>query len=186
MQVESSAYSKEYAEKQPDRMCVRLGAIVPGDRVVLIDDLIATGGTALSGTVPTCLSLCYHGLLKSHFDSCVRTRWDWFANLRFNSSHAGFELCSALGATVHEFAAIIELPDLGPDFPGPHPGVKKIRAWEGGKFDTVPIFTVVDSTTIAMVRPHSDDPPTWSESSKTVDMKDAGAALKKYPGLARH
>lgn len=47
--MESSAYSKEYAEKQPDRMCVRLGAIVPGDRVVLIDDLIATGGTALSG-----------------------------------------------------------------------------------------------------------------------------------------
>jgi adenine phosphoribosyltransferase len=50
--VESSAYSKEYAEHQPDRMCVRLGAIVPGDRVVLIDDLIATGGTALSGARP--------------------------------------------------------------------------------------------------------------------------------------
>ena len=43
--VESSAYSKEYAEHQPDKMCVRLGAIIPGDRVVLIDDLIATGGT---------------------------------------------------------------------------------------------------------------------------------------------
>ena len=71
--VESSAYSKEYAEHQPDRMCVRLGAIKPSDRVLLIDDLIATGGTAI----------------------------------------AGFELCSALGAEVHEFAALIELPDLG-------------------------------------------------------------------------
>ena len=56
-QVESSAYSKEYAEKQPDRMCVRLGAIVPGDRVVLIDDLIATGGTALSGMPLLCIVL---------------------------------------------------------------------------------------------------------------------------------
>jgi adenine/guanine phosphoribosyltransferase-like PRPP-binding protein len=41
--VESSAYSKEYAEHQPDRMCVRLGAVVASDRVLLIDDLIATG-----------------------------------------------------------------------------------------------------------------------------------------------
>ena len=143
--VESSAYSKEYAEHQPDRMCVRLGAIVPGDRVVLIDDLIATGGTALSG----------------------------------------FELCDALGASVHEFAAMIELPDLGPDFPGPHPGVKAIRAWEGGKFKTVPIFTVVDSTTIHAVRPLADDPAGWSEASKTSDMKEAGAMLKKYPTVAR-
>ena len=43
--VESSAYSKEYEEAQPDRMCIRLGAVVKEDRVLLIDDLIATGGT---------------------------------------------------------------------------------------------------------------------------------------------
>eukprot|EP01052_Picozoa_sp_SAG31_P034453 SAG31_NODE_4029_length_3650_cov_1.509716_4_plen_187_part_00 len=67
--VESSAYSKEYKEHQPDKMCVRLGSVLPKDRVLLIDDLIATGGTAISG----------------------------------------FELCEALGASVHEFAAIIEL-----------------------------------------------------------------------------
>merc|ERR1719326_1669474 len=42
----SSQYNKEYGL---DQMCVRLGAVKPGDRVLLIDDLIATGGTALSG-----------------------------------------------------------------------------------------------------------------------------------------
>lgn len=47
--VESSGYTKEYAEKKLDAMCMRLGAIKPGARVLLIDDLIATGGTALSG-----------------------------------------------------------------------------------------------------------------------------------------
>merc|ERR1719493_499797 len=47
--VESSPYHKEYAEAKADTMCVRLGSIKPGDRVVLFDDLIATGGTALSG-----------------------------------------------------------------------------------------------------------------------------------------
>jgi adenine/guanine phosphoribosyltransferase-like PRPP-binding protein len=45
---------------------------------------------------------------------------------------SGFELCDALGATIHEFAAIIELPDLGPGFPSPHPGVKTIRKWDNG------------------------------------------------------
>jgi len=47
--VTSTAYSKEYKEHQPDQMCVRLGALKAGDRVLLIDDLIATGGTALAG-----------------------------------------------------------------------------------------------------------------------------------------
>jgi len=143
--VESSAYSKEYAEHQPDRMCVRLGAIKPGDRVLLIDDLIATGGTAI----------------------------------------AGFELCAALGAGVHEFAAMIELPELGPDFPSPHPGVKMIRAWNEGKFKETPIYTMVDSSTIHANRPKPDDPEGWAEASKTVDMKDAPAMLEKYPALLR-
>jgi adenine phosphoribosyltransferase len=53
--VESSGYSKEYAEKKLDAMCMRLGAIKPGARVLLIDDLIATGGTALAG-FELCLS----------------------------------------------------------------------------------------------------------------------------------
>lgn len=46
---ESSPYHKEYAEVKPDTMAVRRDAIPKGARVVLIDDLIATGGTALSG-----------------------------------------------------------------------------------------------------------------------------------------
>mmetsp|Transcript_10030 Transcript_10030/g.31453 ORF Transcript_10030/g.31453 Transcript_10030/m.31453 type:complete len:247 (-) Transcript_10030:37-777(-) len=53
--VESSGYSKEYAEKKLDAMCMRLGSIKPGARVLLIDDLIATGGTALAG-FELCLS----------------------------------------------------------------------------------------------------------------------------------
>merc|ERR1711879_1031937 len=47
--VESSGYAKEYVEKKLDNMCMRLGAIKPGAKVLLIDDLIATGGTALAG-----------------------------------------------------------------------------------------------------------------------------------------
>lgn len=47
--VESSGYTKEYAEKKLDAMCMRLGSIKPGAKVLLIDDLIATGGTALAG-----------------------------------------------------------------------------------------------------------------------------------------
>ena len=46
---ESSPYHKEYAEAKPDTMAVRQDAIPKGARVILLDDLIATGGTALSG-----------------------------------------------------------------------------------------------------------------------------------------
>jgi len=54
--VESSGYSKEYVEKQLDNMCIRLGSVPQGSRVLLIDDLIATGGTALAG-FELCLAL---------------------------------------------------------------------------------------------------------------------------------
>eukprot|EP00930_Biecheleria_cincta_P056765 TRINITY_DN42826_c0_g1_i1.p1 TRINITY_DN42826_c0_g1~~TRINITY_DN42826_c0_g1_i1.p1 ORF type:complete len:515 (+),score=92.64 TRINITY_DN42826_c0_g1_i1:66-1610(+) len=54
--VESSGYAKEYVEKKLDNMCFRIGAIPPGSRVLLIDDLIATGGTALAG-FELCMSL---------------------------------------------------------------------------------------------------------------------------------
>ena len=47
--AESAGYTKEYAEAKADQMCLRVGCISPGDNVVLIDDLIATGGTALAG-----------------------------------------------------------------------------------------------------------------------------------------
>ena len=47
--VKSDPYSKEYAEIAPDTMAIRHGSIGRGDRIVLVDDLIATGGTAISG-----------------------------------------------------------------------------------------------------------------------------------------
>ena len=109
--VSSGEYVTEYST---DETVMRFGAINESDRVVLIDDLIATGGTAL----------------------------------------AGFELCDQLGARVHEFAAMIELPFLN--------GVKKIHEYKNGKFKDVPCFTVVDSLSIGedMGRdPIGDDVP---------------------------
>jgi len=47
--VKSTPYAKEYHEESEDTMVIRVGSIGKGSRVVLVDDLIATGGTALSG-----------------------------------------------------------------------------------------------------------------------------------------
>lgn len=47
--LQSAPYHKEYAEAHADTMVLRVGAVPKGSRCVLIDDLIATGGTALSG-----------------------------------------------------------------------------------------------------------------------------------------
>eukprot|EP01012_Entosiphon_sulcatum_P026364 TRINITY_DN3179_c0_g1_i1.p2 TRINITY_DN3179_c0_g1~~TRINITY_DN3179_c0_g1_i1.p2 ORF type:complete len:251 (+),score=52.42 TRINITY_DN3179_c0_g1_i1:22-753(+) len=44
--VGSGAYVTEYST---DETCIRLGAVKNGDRVILVDDLVATGGTALAG-----------------------------------------------------------------------------------------------------------------------------------------
>mmetsp|Transcript_17621 Transcript_17621/g.37390 ORF Transcript_17621/g.37390 Transcript_17621/m.37390 type:complete len:212 (+) Transcript_17621:61-696(+) len=45
--ISSAPYTKEY--EGVDAMCVQRGAIVPGDKVILIDDLVATGGTLCAG-----------------------------------------------------------------------------------------------------------------------------------------
>ncbi|CAE7176826.1 APT4 [Symbiodinium microadriaticum] len=45
--ISSGPYTKEYDGL--DEMCVQKGAVVKGDKVVLIDDLIATGGTLCAG-----------------------------------------------------------------------------------------------------------------------------------------
>jgi adenine phosphoribosyltransferase len=47
--IKSTPYAKEYKEESDDTMVIRHGSIKAGDRVVLVDDLIATGGTALAG-----------------------------------------------------------------------------------------------------------------------------------------
>ncbi len=43
----SAAYVLEYGE---DKIEMHVDAVKPGQRVVLIDDLVATGGTAAAGT----------------------------------------------------------------------------------------------------------------------------------------
>lgn len=47
--IKSEPYDKEYKEAAPEIMTIRYGSIDKGSRVVLIDDVLATGGTALSG-----------------------------------------------------------------------------------------------------------------------------------------
>jgi adenine phosphoribosyltransferase len=116
--VSSGAYVTEYST---DETVIRLGSVKAGDRVVLVDDLIATGGTAL----------------------------------------AGFDLVDALGATVHEFAAMVSLPFLD--------GVGKIHAYKDGKFKDVSCFTMVDDNSIGpdMCR----DPP--SGTPRVVKAEEA-------------
>ena len=94
--LKSNPYHKEYAETTgADTMALRRGSIKAGDRVVLVDDLIATGGTAISG----------------------------------------FELVTALGASIVEFIAIIAIPFCN--------GVSKIREYDNGRFKDVAIFTLI-------------------------------------------
>eukprot|EP00658_Telonema_sp_P-2_P062576 TRINITY_DN51245_c0_g1_i1.p1 TRINITY_DN51245_c0_g1~~TRINITY_DN51245_c0_g1_i1.p1 ORF type:complete len:215 (+),score=40.51 TRINITY_DN51245_c0_g1_i1:77-721(+) len=45
--IQSSSYMVEYGEREG--MCISKDAVAPGDRVVLMDDLVATGGTLTSG-----------------------------------------------------------------------------------------------------------------------------------------
>lgn len=44
--MSSGQYKTEYST---DETVMRLGSVKPGDRVLLVDDLIATGGTAMAG-----------------------------------------------------------------------------------------------------------------------------------------
>eukprot|EP00239_Pterosperma_sp_CCMP1384_P002890 CAMPEP_0197849390 /NCGR_PEP_ID=MMETSP1438-20131217/11885_1 /TAXON_ID=1461541 /ORGANISM="Pterosperma sp., Strain CCMP1384" /LENGTH=241 /DNA_ID=CAMNT_0043462053 /DNA_START=65 /DNA_END=790 /DNA_ORIENTATION=+ len=104
--VSSGKYTTEYST---DETVMRLGSVKAGDRVVLIDDLIATGGTAL----------------------------------------AGFDLVDSLGATVHEFAAMVALPFLD--------GVGKIHSYKDNKFKDVVCFTMVDDASIG--KEMGKDPP---------------------------
>eukprot|EP00667_Euglena_gracilis_P024104 EG_transcript_27506 len=116
--VSAGSYITEYSTSE---LMLRIGAVRPGDRVLLVDDLLATGGTAL----------------------------------------AGFDLVDALGAKVYEFAAMVALPGLD--------GVAKIHTHRDGRYKDVPIFTMIDDTTIGpdMCR----DPP--AGTPRCVPVADA-------------
>eukprot|EP00931_Biecheleriopsis_adriatica_P100449 TRINITY_DN75769_c0_g1_i1.p1 TRINITY_DN75769_c0_g1~~TRINITY_DN75769_c0_g1_i1.p1 ORF type:complete len:352 (+),score=88.62 TRINITY_DN75769_c0_g1_i1:43-1056(+) len=45
--ISSGPYTKEY--EGVDEICIQKGAVVKGDKVILLDDLIATGGTLCAG-----------------------------------------------------------------------------------------------------------------------------------------
>lgn len=50
--IDGAAYSKEYEGDNSagkDALCVQRSAATSGQRVVLVDDLVATGGTLLAG-----------------------------------------------------------------------------------------------------------------------------------------
>ncbi|ESL11558.1 adenine phosphoribosyltransferase [Trypanosoma rangeli SC58] len=47
--IASEPYEKEYKEKGSEAMSIRQGSIGKGSRVVFVDDVLASGGTALSG-----------------------------------------------------------------------------------------------------------------------------------------
>eukprot|EP00793_Prasinoderma_coloniale_P006764 PRCOL_00001594-RA len=128
--VSSGKYKTEYST---DETVMRLGAVGAGDRVLLIDDLIATGGTAL----------------------------------------AGFDLVDALGASVCEFAAMVQIPFLD--------GVGKIHAYRDGKFKDVPVFTMVDDTTIGDKEDATppEGTPRVVEASKAAEVAAQLAAAKK-------
>ena len=122
--VSSGKYVTEYST---DETVMRLGSVKAGDRVVLVDDLIATGGTAL----------------------------------------AGFDLVDQLGATVHEFAAMITLPFLD--------GVGKIHAYKEGKYKDVSCFTMVDDNSIGPEM--CNDPPEGTQ--RMVKAEEAKEVMEK-------
>ncbi|CCW64083.1 unnamed protein product [Phytomonas sp. EM1] len=47
--IQSEPYDKDYKEDEPEEMTIRVGSVAKGSRVVLIDDVLATGGTLVSG-----------------------------------------------------------------------------------------------------------------------------------------
>mmetsp|Transcript_42492 Transcript_42492/g.133841 ORF Transcript_42492/g.133841 Transcript_42492/m.133841 type:complete len:282 (-) Transcript_42492:118-963(-) len=77
--VQSEGYTKEYKEDHDERMCLRIDALKPGDSVILVDDLLATGGTVTAGLELVCnlgatvLEVCCI-LILSSFNPVSRIR----------------------------------------------------------------------------------------------------------------
>lgn len=69
--IDGKSYSKEYKgddDAGKDALCIQRSAASPGKRVVLIDDLVATGGTLLAGVD------LVKGLVSRHWDVTVRLK----------------------------------------------------------------------------------------------------------------
>lgn len=126
----SVEYKTEYSV---DKIEMHIGAVKEGQRVLLVDDLIATGGTlgevVLRGKSVGVASVACDGAVKTLIvvDKCQR----------LSCPHgpcpvAGAELVRKVGAIPVEAACVIELPEL-----------------EGrSKLDGLPLFVLVEKAGI--------------------------------------
>jgi len=74
-----ASYQLEYGE---DRIEMHVGAVREGQRVILLDDLIATGGTLAAG-IKLMQQVCPHSIL--HASSLACTHFDKYEHLQLNT-----------------------------------------------------------------------------------------------------
>ncbi len=96
--IKGDTYTKEY--KGEDALTIPRGAVKPGMRIILIDDLVATGGTLCAAYVPVnrcCVGRC---------DICLTP------TPRAPHSFSRMSLVKHCGGVVLECACVVELKFL--------------------------------------------------------------------------